>query len=62
MSGMSKMKRSLRCHLKHGTRCPHIERHSLRRPRKKKRFQQTAPELPLEGPLHADLSGRHVAH
>ncbi|GAB4012646.1 hypothetical protein GCM10028772_38680 [Nocardioides ultimimeridianus] len=53
MAGMSRLRRSIRCHLKHGTRCPHIERHSLRRPRSKKKRLGTAPE---------QLNGRHVAH
>lgn len=53
MAGMSKLRRSIRCHLKHGTRCPHIERHSLRRPRRRK--NRELAELP------APATGRHAA-
>ena len=48
---VGKLKRSIRCHLKHGTRCPHIERHSLRRPRPK--------QAPRTG--QRTVSGRHTA-
>lgn len=54
MAGMSKLRRSIRCHLKHGTRCPHIERHSLRRPRRSK-DREVVEQLPNP------IAGRHAA-
>lgn len=54
MAGMSRLRRSIRCHLKHGTRCPHIERHALRRPRKKKKRLGAVEVSPT-------LNGRHAA-
>ena len=56
MTGFRKFRRSLRCHLKHGTRCPHIERHALHRPRKKKQKQAESQERP-----EVLATGRHAA-
>ncbi|MCL2613046.1 MAG: hypothetical protein FWD95_07395 [Nocardioidaceae bacterium] len=53
MTGLRRLRRSVRCHLKHGTRCPHIERHSLHRPRLSRRMRkQEAAE---------EMAGRHAA-
>jgi hypothetical protein len=55
MAGFRRLRRSIRCHLKHGTRCPHIERHSLRRPRRKKNKKLA------QAPLPTPMTGRHAA-
>lgn len=52
MPGFNRFKRSIRCHLKHGRRCPHIERHTRHRPREKKKADDivTVPTMPAQLP------------
>jgi len=59
MASFRKLRRSIRCHLKHGTRCPHIERHSLRRPRSKR--GRSEPEVPMMDASDLAAFGRHAA-
>jgi hypothetical protein len=53
MPRFRRLRRSIRCHLKHGNRCPHIERHALHRPRRRRKKDADAavPTMPAQLPV-----------